>query len=81
MGLDNPVHIIALLLFVLLIFGAKRLPDMGRSLGEGLRGFKDAVNTHVPSAPETKDAPVPALAAAPAPATAGEPVNSRDLTA
>jgi sec-independent protein translocase protein TatA len=44
MGLDNPVHLALLLLVMLLVFGAKRLPEMGRSLGDGLRGFKDAVS-------------------------------------
>lgn len=43
MGLDNPIHIIFLLILLLLVFGAKRLPEMGRSLGGGLRGFKDAI--------------------------------------
>lgn len=43
MGLDNPLHIAFLLVILLLVFGAKRLPEMGRSLGEGLRGFKDAI--------------------------------------
>ncbi|MGA2469493.1 MAG: twin-arginine translocase TatA/TatE family subunit [Solirubrobacteraceae bacterium] len=43
MGLDNPVHIVLLLIVLLLVFGAKRLPEIGRSLGEGMRGFKDAL--------------------------------------
>jgi sec-independent protein translocase protein TatA len=43
MGLDNPLHIAFLLVILLLVFGAKRLPEMGRSLGHGLRGFKDAI--------------------------------------
>ena len=42
-GLDNPLHIAILLVVVMLIFGAKRLPEMGRSLGAGLRGFKESV--------------------------------------
>jgi len=42
-GLDNPIHIAILLLVVMLLFGAKRLPEMGRSLGAGLRGFKQSV--------------------------------------
>jgi sec-independent protein translocase protein TatA len=42
-GLDNPLHIAILLLVVLLLFGAKRLPEMGRSLGSGLRSFKESV--------------------------------------
>jgi sec-independent protein translocase protein TatA len=43
MGLDNPLHIAFLLLVVLLVFGAKRLPELGRSLGSGMRGFRDAL--------------------------------------
>ncbi len=46
LGLDNPVHILILLLVLLLLFGARRLPEMGRSLGEGMRGFKDALMGH-----------------------------------
>jgi sec-independent protein translocase protein TatA len=45
-GLDNPLHILVLLMLALLVFGAKRLPEMGRSLGSGLRGFKDALTTN-----------------------------------
>jgi sec-independent protein translocase protein TatA len=43
MGLDNPIHIAFLLILLLLVFGAKRLPEMGRSLGDGMRGFKEAI--------------------------------------
>jgi sec-independent protein translocase protein TatA len=43
MGLDNPIHIAFLLILLLLVFGAKRLPEMGRSLGTGMRGFKDSL--------------------------------------
>jgi sec-independent protein translocase protein TatA len=43
LGLDNPLHIAFLLVLLLLVFGAKRLPEMGRSLGSGLRGFKEAI--------------------------------------
>jgi len=44
MGLDNPIHLAFLLVILLLVFGAKRLPEMGRSLGHGLRGFKESIN-------------------------------------
>jgi sec-independent protein translocase protein TatA len=44
MGLDNPIHIAFLLILLLLVFGAKRLPEMGHSLGSGMRGFKDALS-------------------------------------
>lgn len=62
MGLDNPLHIAFLLFVVLLVFGAKRLPELGRSLGGGMRGFRDALGG------------VDATSALPAPAPAGEPV-------
>jgi sec-independent protein translocase protein TatA len=42
-GLTSPTHLIILLLLVLLLFGAKRLPEIGRSLGTGMREFKDSV--------------------------------------
>jgi sec-independent protein translocase protein TatA len=44
LGLDNPIHIAFLLVVVLLVFGAKRLPEMGRSLGSGMRGFKESLS-------------------------------------
>jgi sec-independent protein translocase protein TatA len=43
MGLDNPIHLMFLLVVLLLVFGAKRLPELGHSLGTGLRGFKEAI--------------------------------------
>ena len=41
--LDNPIHLAFVLVLVLLVFGAKRVPEMGRSLGTGMRGFRDAL--------------------------------------
>ena len=49
-GLDNPIHLLFLLVILLLIFGAKRLPEMGRSLGSGLRGFKESLTGEAPAA-------------------------------
>ena len=40
---SNPVHIVILLGIALLLFGGKRLPEIGRSLGGGMREFKDAI--------------------------------------
>ena len=39
----GPLEIIIVLVIVLIIFGPKRLPDLGRSLGGGMREFKDSV--------------------------------------
>ena len=39
----GPLEIGIILLIVLVIFGPKRLPDLGRSLGSGMREFKDSI--------------------------------------
>jgi sec-independent protein translocase protein TatA len=44
-GLESPVHLLILLLIILLLFGAKRLPEMGRSMGRGIKEFKEGLNT------------------------------------
>jgi len=42
-GWTSPTHIVLLLLIALLLFGAKRLPEIGRSLGTGMREFKNSI--------------------------------------
>jgi sec-independent protein translocase protein TatA len=39
----GPLELVLILLVVLLLFGAKRLPELGRSLGSGMKEFKDSV--------------------------------------
>jgi len=65
----GPMELIIVLVIVLLIFGAKRLPELGKSLGSGMREFKDSVaskdkdddrvttNAALPR-PEGEDAPL-----------------------
>jgi sec-independent protein translocase protein TatA len=48
LGLDNPIHLAFILVLLLLVFGAKRLPEMGKSLGSGLRGFKESLTAEEP---------------------------------
>ncbi|GAC1486257.1 MAG: hypothetical protein NVS1B9_05110 [Solirubrobacteraceae bacterium] len=72
MGLENPLHIAILLIIILVVFGAKRLPEMGRSLGEGMRGFKDSLSgdsstSHTTLPPATQQPPPPGGEAVPAP--------------
>jgi sec-independent protein translocase protein TatA len=43
MWTPGPLEIVIVLVIVLVIFGPKRLPDLGRSLGRGMREFKDSV--------------------------------------
>jgi TatA/E family protein of Tat protein translocase len=44
MGIDNPVHLIFLAAVALIVLGPKRLPDMARSLGHGLREFRESMS-------------------------------------
>ena len=44
----NPTHLVILLGIALLLFGGRRLPEVGRSLGSGMREFKDAITGHTP---------------------------------
>ena len=75
MGLENPLHIILILVVVLLVFGAKRLPEMGRSLGDGMRGFKEAIGgqSPVPSAVTAHTMHAHDETAAPAPVVVSQP--------
>jgi sec-independent protein translocase protein TatA len=65
----GPLEIIVVLIIVLVIFGPKRLPDLGRSLGKGMREFKDSVtgkddDDKLPAAGESTARPEPAHAEA-----------------
>ncbi|MGO8794895.1 MAG: twin-arginine translocase TatA/TatE family subunit [Candidatus Sulfotelmatobacter sp.] len=42
-GLFQPTHLLILAGIALLIFGPKKLPELGRGMGEGIRGFKAAM--------------------------------------
>jgi sec-independent protein translocase protein TatA len=66
MGLDNPLHIAFLVVILLLVFGAKRLPEIGRSLGSGMREFKDSVSGEAnrPALTQTSQQPEPQTQAA-----------------
>jgi sec-independent protein translocase protein TatA len=43
-GLFQPMHLLLIAGIALLMFGPKKLPELGKSLGEGIRGFKSALN-------------------------------------
>ncbi len=43
-GLFQPMHLLVILVVGLFLFGPKKLPELGKGLGEGIRGFKKALN-------------------------------------
>ena len=71
MGNIGPLEIGGLLLLALLLFGAKRLPEIGKSLGTGMREFKDSISGQ--SRPELPSGTQDTVS--PAPARENDPVN------
>ena len=47
-GLIQPMHLIVILVVVLIVFGPGKLPELGKSLGEAIRGFKKALDGEAP---------------------------------
>jgi sec-independent protein translocase protein TatA len=80
MGLDNPIHLVLLVVALLLVFGAKRIPEIGRSLGGGLREFKQSINGDGPAQSHDQQQPTLRAGTPPAPAQASaqtpEPAQS-----
>jgi sec-independent protein translocase protein TatA len=80
MGLDNPLHIAFLVVILLLVFGARRLPEIGRSLGSGMREFKTSVTGEMQQSQPTlptvaQQQPTPAQAPA-QPVTTAAPTQA-----
>jgi sec-independent protein translocase protein TatA len=42
-GIFQPTHLLVILAIALLVFGPKKLPELGKGIGEGIRGFKSAI--------------------------------------
>jgi sec-independent protein translocase protein TatA len=59
-GLFQPMHLLVIFAIALLVFGPRRLPELGKGLGEGIRGFKNSFNgaeaTPPTPAPRDEDA-------------------------
>ncbi len=48
MGILEPGHLVIILAIALLVFGPKKLPELGKGLGESIRGFKNALASRDP---------------------------------
>jgi sec-independent protein translocase protein TatA len=49
-GLFQPMHLIVILFIALMVFGPKKLPELGKGLGDGIRSFKDSMRNHMDEA-------------------------------
>lgn len=52
-GLFQPMHLLVILGVALLMFGPKKLPELGKGIGDGIRGFKAAINSQEGSRSES----------------------------
>ncbi len=43
-GLESPMHLLVVAVIAALVLGPKKLPELGRSLGQGIRGFKQSLD-------------------------------------
>ena len=45
-GIFQPMHLLLIFAIALLVFGPKKLPELGKGIGEGIRGFRSAMKGH-----------------------------------
>jgi sec-independent protein translocase protein TatA len=70
MGIENPVHLLFIAAVALIVLGPKRLPDLAKALGQGIREFRESM-----SAGEDEDPVTPPAAAATAQASPPPPAE------
>jgi sec-independent protein translocase protein TatA len=58
-GLFQPMHLLVIFFIALLVFGPKKLPELGKGLGEGIRALKDGMKDGMKDAPPTQAANEP----------------------
>jgi TatA/E family protein of Tat protein translocase len=74
MGIESPVHLLFIAAVALIVLGPKRLPDLARALGQGIREFRQSLDegANEPEAPATPPPATPAQTVSPA-ASASSP--------
>ena len=60
-GLFQPMHLMIIAGLALLVFGPKKLPELGKGLGEGIRGFKSAMKLETSESERAEDTKPPAV--------------------
>jgi TatA/E family protein of Tat protein translocase len=94
MGIENPVHLLFFAIVALVVLGPKRLPELARAVGKGVREFREAIGSESAVAPPppvlpqvvpTAQSPTAVPAAVPAseppaaaPVDPAQPVRSED---
>ena len=56
----SPFHLLVILAVIVLLFGGKKIPEVMRGLGEGIRSFKEGMSGNHPPSPPNNQTPPPA---------------------
>ncbi|HEY3839852.1 MAG TPA: twin-arginine translocase TatA/TatE family subunit [Bryobacteraceae bacterium] len=51
----QPMHLLVIVVVALFLFGPKKLPELGKGLGDGIRNFRDSMKQATEAKPETKE--------------------------
>ncbi|MFZ0705615.1 MAG: twin-arginine translocase TatA/TatE family subunit [Candidatus Korobacteraceae bacterium] len=51
-GLFQPMHLLVIAFIAMLVFGPKKLPELGKGLGEGIRSFRDSIKESTNPGPQ-----------------------------
>jgi sec-independent protein translocase protein TatA len=57
-GLFQPMHLLVIFFIALLVFGPKKLPELGKGLGEGIRSLKEGMKEPPADTPKTQNTDV-----------------------
>ena len=60
-GLFQPMHLLVIFGIALLVFGPKKLPELGKGIGDGIRGFRQAMKEQEESTTKRGEAPAAEL--------------------
>jgi TatA/E family protein of Tat protein translocase len=61
MGIESPVHLLFIAVVALIVLGPKRLPDLARALGQGIREFRQSLDEGANEPEPPHSAPAPAI--------------------
>ena len=59
-GLFQPMHLVVILFIALMVFGPKKLPELGKGLGDGIRSFKDSMRNREEEPPKPAEVTISA---------------------
>jgi sec-independent protein translocase protein TatA len=79
-GIENPVHLLFIVAVALVVLGPRRLPDLAKALGHGIREFREAMSDGEEDVPVSPPAAATVQAPPPAPTPPAAPQGASEAT-